>query len=63
MKLERCKKHINLFLQEHTILRVPCCNCNDTGYIEDMYADLDGEPFRSYYCKACKNYIINSKKK
>ena len=56
MKLEKCKKH------KHTTLRVPCCKCNSTGYIEDMYADLDGEPFRSYYCEDCKNDIINSKK-
>jgi len=54
MKLEQCRKH-----QEHTIVRVPCYNCNDIGYIEDMYADLDGEPFRSYYCEDCKNDIIN----
>tara|TARA_Y100000034_G_C6749765_1_gene333196 strand:+ start:536 stop:709 length:174 start_codon:yes stop_codon:yes gene_type:complete len=57
MKLERCKKHINLFLQEHTILRVPCCNCGGTEYIEDMYADLDGKPFESYYCEKCSNEL------
>ena len=54
MKLQKCEKH------KHTSLFVPCCNCNTTWYIEEMYADLDGEPFRSYYCKACKNYIINN---
>ena len=35
-----------------------CCNCYNTiGDITEMYADLDGKPFESYYCENCKDDV------
>jgi len=35
---------------------VLCFNCNKRLYSweEDIFADLEGKPFKDYYCKACK---------
>ncbi len=33
-------------------MKCGCCECRTiVKDIELMYADLDGEPFRSYYCE------------
>ena len=38
----------------NTDTNVYCCKCNKYTVVTNTYADLDGEPFRSYYCKSCK---------
>jgi len=38
----------------NTDTNVYCCECNRYTIITNMYADLDGKPFQSYYCKFCK---------
>ena len=33
---------------------VTCCKCQKrTESDRDVYADLDGEPFKAYYCSGC----------
>jgi len=34
---------------------VICCDCNRTlqSDTESIFANLDGEPFRAYYCRRC----------
>ena len=56
MNLQKCKAH------NDTIIKVPCCNCTSVKEISKMFADLDGEAFRSYYCEDCKQEIINNNK-
>ena len=51
MNLQRCKAH------NDTIIKVPCCNCSSVKEISTMFADLDGEPLRSYYCVYCADEI------
>ena len=51
MNLQKCKAH------NETIIKVPCCNCTSVKEISTMFADLDGEPLRSYYCDTCADEI------
>jgi uncharacterized protein YlaI len=51
MNLQKCKAH------NETIIKVPCCNCSTVKEISTMFADLDGEPLRSYYCDTCADEI------
>ena len=51
MNLQKCKAH------NDTIIKVPCCNCSTVKEISTMFADLDGEPLRSYYCESCTNDV------
>ena len=51
MNLQKCKAH------NETIIKVPCCNCTSVYEISTMFADLDGEPLRSYYCDTCADEI------
>ncbi len=32
-----------------------CMACGKPTSSEDLYADLDGAPFRAYYCPVCKH--------
>ena len=63
MKLERCKKQYTTIMKNYRdvkteiIQKVICYNCNSTTLLSEAYADLDGEAFRSYYCRDCKNDI------
>ena len=34
-------------------MKLNCCHCNKTYNANTMYADLDGPPYSSYYCKEC----------
>ena len=51
MKFLKCKKN-------NTMVKVRCCSCYILENIENMFADLDGQVFFSYYCEDCINYII-----
>ena len=56
MKLEKVKpnnSHTNL-RGELIKVKCGCCSCHRTiSDITTMYADLDGQPYSSYYCKEC----------
>lgn len=30
------------------------CQCGGFPLLHEAWADLDGEPFRAYYCKKCR---------
>ena len=32
---------------------VICCQCGEWVKVSDVLADLEGEAFKSYYCKPC----------
>jgi len=34
-------------------LKVFCCACGDSVCYVSAMADLDGEPFRAFYCQPC----------
>jgi hypothetical protein len=34
-------------------LMVFCCRCNESTLFINALADLDGEPFRAFYCQPC----------
>ena len=61
MRLVKCKKHsLESFVDGRTIYedyKVSCYNCNASCNLGNTYADLDGEPFRAYYCEHCKNNV------
>jgi hypothetical protein len=37
------------------VFTAACCDCGTTltNLTNRLYADLDGEPFKAYLCKAC----------
>jgi len=35
-------------------LRLQCCKCRAMHDVAKMVADLEGEPFKAYYCPTCK---------
>lgn len=39
--------------------KVLCIRCNEWEPEDKCYADLDGEPFKDFYCKACHDEIVN----
>ena len=39
-----------------------CCKCKAFKPGPRMFFDLDGEPFKDYYCTACKNKLTALKK-
>ena len=61
MKFQKCKKQYTTIMKNYEyveteiIQKVICYNCNDTILLSEAYADLDGEPFKAYYCRNCKN--------
>jgi hypothetical protein len=39
---------------------VKCAKCSEKirpSYVDSMFADLDGEPFKAYYCAPCANWL------
>ena len=56
---------MNLVKVKESSLKMKCGCYNCRKIIKEislMYADLDGEPFRSYYCEDCKQEIINNER-
>jgi hypothetical protein len=39
--------------------RVICSKCSRWEDENKCYADLDGEAFKAFYCKACHDDIVN----
>lgn len=39
--------------QAEPACRVSCCSCGESYQIGNVLADLDGEPFKAYYCRGC----------
>lgn len=38
-------------------VNLTCANCNDRISSRNAYADLDGEPFKAYYCDSCRRKL------
>ena len=38
---------------------VSCYRCGARSLLKETYADLDGEPFRAYYCSDCAGTMPN----
>jgi len=55
MLLVRTKphKHHGQILEFNVI----CCSCNRSTNFNKSFADLDGEPFISYYCPPCVDSV------
>ena len=34
-----------------------CCSCHTMRLEVECYADLDGKPFKSYYCQECAENV------
>lgn len=39
--------------------RVQCRSCGRLILLQDAYADLDGKPFKGYYCGECTEEVTN----
>ena len=53
MKLEKVKSQDKDLYKSQQPMKLNCCHCNKTYNANTMYADLDGPPYSSYYCKEC----------
>jgi hypothetical protein len=43
-------------------IRVPCYKCGKWEDSGTGFADLDGEPFQTFYCKACADELTKEQK-
>ena len=42
-------------VKEYIPFRTACYYCGTTTKSQDLWADLNGEAFKAYYCNSCKN--------
>jgi len=55
---------MNLVPYQHSLIGKPqrevmCFRCNTWSPEITTYVDLDGIPFKSYYCNACVGQLMN----
>jgi|TARA_Y100000296_G_scaffold80619_1_gene106445 hypothetical protein len=38
---------------------VICYSCNKSVHLKNTHVDVEGEPYRAYYCRPCTDNIMN----